>query len=136
MAQQLTFSSTTAPKTAVEKKQNNRLSTPERFFKILLITSLFFKFKKCDDPNETDLMEFNAKYRIVTRVDSLWIPSVLSGLLWRKLDTAELERKVTSGEVTISQAVHTIYSQVPKIGYYKGMMADIERVLADVIKVR
>lgn len=114
---------------------NNRLTTVERFFKLLLITSLFFKFKGCRDPKEADLSEFNEQYNLVRRLDALWIPATLAPSLWRNIDTVDLLLKVTSGWISISDAVSVIKKTVPRIGHYKGMEKDIERVLADSLEI-
>lgn len=117
------------------KRTDKRLTTSERFFKLVLVTSLYFKFKGCSEPTEIVLLEFNARYKIAHRVNALWIPATLADYLWRKVDTDDILAKVKSGWINVSDAVAVLKKSVPPIGHYNGMDSDIQRVLADSLEI-
>lgn len=117
------------------KPINKRLTPSDRFFKILLITSLYCKFKEIKEPTEILLLEFNNRYKIVHRVNALWIPATFADYLWRKVDTNDILNKVISGWISIGEAVASLKEAVPEVGHYPGMESDIERVLADSLEI-
>ena len=114
------------------RRRDKRLSPTKRFFKILLVTSLYTKLscKECE-PDESLLVEINDKFRIVSRLDALWIPACMTPILWKKFDPIKTLNDLKAGVCTMQQAVDTILSAVPPIGHYVGVSRDIERVLKD-----
>lgn len=115
-----------------ERRYEKRLSSTKRFFKILLVTSLYTKLQcKVGDPNESLLLEINDKFRIVSRLDALWIPACLTPVLWKKFDPVKTLNDLKSGVCTMHEAVQAILQAIPPIGHYVGVSRDIERVLKD-----
>lgn len=114
------------------RRQDKRLSPSKRFFKILLVTSLYTKLSYNErEPDESLLVEINDKFRIVSRLDALWIPACMTPILWKKFDPIKTLNDLKAGVCTMQQAVDTILSAIPPIGHYVGVSRDIERVLKD-----
>jgi len=121
--------------TRSRRRKNTRLNVVQRFFKILLIASLYFKFKGCPEPDYRLLHQLNDKFKLVCRVDALWIPTALASVLWRKFDSVDFILRVKTGKMTIAQAKREVAEHVPYFAHYEGMIDDIARVMTEIIEV-
>lgn len=101
-----------------------------RFFRLMLITSLYIKFTKYKGSINNELLQrINDKFHVVLRTDALWVPAILSSWLWRKYDPADAQALFKTGEMTKLDAIKAIYGAIPSVGRYVGVSSDIESVL-------
>lgn len=131
MSQSITnspFSGQLDTSSKISSKIDRRLSNRGRISRILALGSLLFYL--CDkNPTDEKLEEYNNKFKIVTRVDSLWVPALLNKFIWRKLNYIDILNNITNGKFSKKDAVELIISKVPKLLRYKNMEIDIENVL-------
>lgn len=106
-----------------------RLGPAGRFFKILLVTSLYLKILGCREPAESVLKEINHNFRLVTCLDALWIPAMFSHWLWRHLDVKDLITRMAEGKISVSQARDELIGYIPSIGRYNGIEKDVRKVM-------
>lgn len=116
--------STTANAGVFRPQENN-----ERLPRIILLGSIF-NYMCEGKPTKEKLILLNKEFELVKVVDSLWIPTLLSRIIWKKLKFCKLIEDVKDDKLTTVEATQILLSRTPKFLNYTNIETDLHKVIS------